>query len=186
MLCEACQLVDFRPPSLRGFSGSTLRKIPLLPRVLWDNCSHLLTDNPNIASFYHRHHSSLDSLRESAERGCQLCRLFLCGLEKDGGVPSNWERWTTWSPLFRSSEVRIYPYDYLWGSLKVKNTTKYSAVITCGEKICGFSLKTPSRKSARSFPNSYFFSAVNSFELTYTLLLAHQLPIENMNLWGRP
>jgi len=182
MLCEACQLIDFRPPSLRGFSGSTLRKVRLLPRVLWDNCSHLLTDNPDIASFYHRHHSSLDSLRDSAERGCQLCRLILRGFEKEEGV---WDPWPIWHPLFRSSEVRLYPCYPLWGSLKAKNTREYSAVIICGERICGFSLKTPSRKSARSFPNSYFFSAVNSFELTYTLLLAHQLPIENMNLWGR-
>lgn len=153
MLCEACQLVDFRPPSLRGVPGSTLRKISLLPRVLWDNCSHLLTDNPNIASFYHRHHSSLDSLRDSAERGCQLCRLFLCGLEGKLSVSS--ELWAAFNPVFPSSEeVRIYPYHNPWGSLKVKNTRKYSAVIACGEKMCAFGLKTPSGKSARSFPNS--------------------------------
>lgn len=87
MLCDVCELIQLRP-TLRHRYGSRQTNLRATCHTAYKAAreaahvylrpepGHKLVDR----HFCYRHHSDLQALRDSAGRGCQLCRQLYAGL----------------------------------------------------------------------------------------------------------
>lgn len=85
MLCDLCQLIQLRPSYALEYATTRRERIrsrymTALKRIQCKFGKGSAAYNFRFTEFYYPHHRDLDALRESAERGCQVCRILHAGL----------------------------------------------------------------------------------------------------------